>query len=356
MVLSGAVQDGWLESCAVCTAVDADETALDLLPVIRDIYRFREGDALTKREICFTLELMGGKAKAWLPTLVRALREEREQSVRGAVIKSLAAMEDSRAVPALLHVLRNDKDDGLRKSAAIALARFPSDTQTIVPALIGYLGASDAVSSGAIEGLRRIGKPTVPALGRALSLGETRARIGAAQALWGMGPAAADAAPELAAALRAPNSELRLYAAWALESIGEPAALAVPALTRTLRDRRSKVRVAAAGALRAIDPDNNLALPVLVEALRDPDPVVRVKAAQQLWWMEERAAPAVKPLIATLRDEDATVRWQAVHALGAIGPATKEVRPALRQLQARESDQEVLHELGRVLRTSKFRE
>ena len=135
----------------------------------------------------------------------------------------------------------------------------------------------------------------------------------AAQALGGIGPAAADAVPALADALKDRDvDDVPRSAAVALRKIG-PAA--VPVLADALKDQDAGVRRSATGALGGIGPAAAAAVPVLADALKDQAADVRWSAAVALGKIGPAAAAA---LIDALKDQAADVRELAAEALGEI--------------------------------------
>ncbi|MHC4201263.1 MAG: HEAT repeat domain-containing protein [Planctomycetota bacterium] len=254
--------------------------------------------------------------------------DKKEREAAGAALKRMGRP----AVPALVEALR-DKNSSLRGEAAQVLGWIGADAKEAVPALARALKDVDYVS------------------------------VLAAGALCKIGPAAKDAVPSLIKALEDEYEELRTSAACALSAVGAPAAeKAVPVLIRRLRDDCPSVREAAAGALGTIGRGQEETVPALVKALRDDDRRVRYVAA---WWLGEigEAAKAVAPALVRALKEARAVRWLLIHqdnpdwgekyghesivcknciiALGKIGPASKEVLPALvRTFELEEADWE----------------
>ena len=133
--------------------------------------------------------------------------------------------EAKAAVPDLVNALKNDKDAFVRSSAASALGRLGTEAKAAVPDLVNSLKDKD---------------------------GDVRSR--AAGALGNIGTEAKAAVPDLVNALK--NDErasVRGSAADALGSIGTEAKAAVPDLVNSLKDdENASVRGSAAYALRRI--------------------------------------------------------------------------------------------------------
>ena len=140
-----------------------------------------------------------------------------------------------------------------------------------VPVLAEMLGSDlSRVRSVAAQGLAEVAAHAVPVvaeIGRVLKDNNLNARYYAAQALKGMGPAAAPAVPALIGALdthpsREPDLEgppryykdARWVAADALAAIGPAAKAALPKLREAAaKDEAQEVRAAAAEAIKSIE-------------------------------------------------------------------------------------------------------
>ena len=95
---------------------------------------------------------------AVLPALLKALAEDPRQMVRQWVVDVLAKMKAQEAVPALLKALKEDEFDGVRSTAAGALAVIGGNPEEIVPALAKALkeDESDRVTRTADMWLKKI--------------------------------------------------------------------------------------------------------------------------------------------------------------------------------------------------------
>ena len=92
------------------------------------------------------------------------------------------------------------------------------------------------VAETAVDSLARIGKPSLPALVRALRHRDPAMRLQAARALARMGSDAADAVPDLVDALADRDEQVRKQVVRALGQIGPAAEEAIPALVGQMRD------------------------------------------------------------------------------------------------------------------------
>ena len=213
-----------------------------------------------------------------------------------------------------------------------------------------------------LEALGSAGRPSVPALARALGDRREPVRREAARALGEVAPedhaAAADAlfaalgdkretvraraarslsqlrltpgsVPPLTAALRSPDPYVSSFAAWTLGGMGAAAAGAVPDLVEALEREEGFGRGGAAAALAKMGPAAEAAVPALVAALASPDGDRRWKAARTLGRIGPPARSAIPALARALGDDHEYVRAQAARALGRIGASGREAVDAL---------------------------
>ncbi|MCJ7750450.1 MAG: HEAT repeat domain-containing protein [Armatimonadetes bacterium] len=228
-------------------------------------------------------------------------------SEKGAAIKALGLIGDSRAVLAIIPFLQ-DKDN--REGAVTALGQM-GDFRAVEPILATMLETEKRYRNAAILALRRIGEPAFPALVRELRSDQVLLRQAAAEALVGSDSAGVNGA--LIVALKDYDDEVRASAALALgwkENVG-----AVPALIGSLSDSSWRVVDSAVSALGEIGLG---ATDTLLAALRSPESslTVRYQVSRALSAMGRDAVPR---LTAALSDGSPSVQmWSAV-ALGEIG-------------------------------------
>jgi HEAT repeat protein len=183
---------------------------------------------------------MGPLAVAAVPEFLDSLLMTREASEQATAEQALKAMGAATVVPAVVDVLRNDKEGWKRNVAVDALGRLGPAASGAVPALIDTFRYGGALAANAAEVLSRIGAPAVPALTAALKCD----RLAPAPPI--SGPWRESLYPE--------TEYVRIYAANALSRVGGPAkAAAIPALREALSDASPRVRDAAAYALRLLE-------------------------------------------------------------------------------------------------------
>ncbi|MDX1661077.1 MAG: HEAT repeat domain-containing protein [Gemmatimonadota bacterium] len=270
--------------------------------------------------------------------LLRALRDDPDADVRRVAAWALGEIESGRAVSGLVRAVREDAHWEVRKMAAWALGEIESP-EGVVGLRAAIADDHAEVRETAVWALGEIEDPAaVPALIDALRGGEPEIRRKAA---WALGeiesPSAVDA---LVAALGDGDTEVRRQAAWALGEIEDPRAVA--GLTGALDDSDRKTRLMAVWALGEMDLQS--APRALIEAAGDGDAEVREKVAWALGEIEDPAAvPALRRL---LDDSNAKVRKYAIWALTEIeAPASYE---ALVEL-LRDEDPEVRKAAARAL-------
>jgi hypothetical protein len=137
------------------------------------------------------------------------------------------------------------------------------------------------------------------------------------------------AAPLLAVLIRHRDRQVRTTAAEFLGWIGPPAETALPRLIEAVGDRSPEVRTAAATALRRF-PTSPETAKVLVAATEDRWWPVKIAAAHTLAAHGVERERALGVLRTAFRED----RWSpcdVAEALGALGPAARELAPAIRK-------------------------
>ena len=250
-------------------------------------------------------------------------------------LEQLGKLGDERAVQAIA-VRRSDPETEVSIAAIKALEQIGG--QAAIQALVEALVEEDRFfydeyepgihsSDYAQHALRRIGKPAIPELIKALYNDDwigSSVRCGRWRAAWTLGQLGdPDAVPGLTKALGEVGDDVRASVASALGRIGDAAA--VPYLIERLRDDPMfKVRQWSLFALGRI-ADASAVPGLITSGLTDPDPRIRrgsIIALEEIG--DETAVPAV---VKMLEDENDQVRSRAVHALEGFG--TEEALTAL---------------------------
>jgi HEAT repeat protein len=118
-------------------------------------------------------------------------------------------------------------------------------------------------------------------------------------------------------------------AAVALQAFGPDAVSAVPKLVEMLDDRSPGFRKLVYETLRELGPAAKAAVPDLIELLKEK----RERNTQYAIWLLEKIGPDAKDAVPELTKflDTTDYREDAVDALCAIGPASKEALPAIRR-------------------------
>lgn len=221
---------------------------------------------------------------------------------------------------------------------------------------------TDCRRSEAIDTLREQGERVVPHLIVLLSHPSPRVRSSAAEAVGWIGEEAFSAVSHVARALDDKVIEVRRAAARSLRRVGAKAQVAVPQLIEALEDSDKLVVINAAAALAQMKIRRVDAIMILVKHLSNPDDEVQRRAAEALGHVgksatakllaamenddqttrsmaalvlsridpkDVRAVPGLIGIVSSREGYRLLVRYEAAYALGEIGPAAKEVVPAL---------------------------
>lgn len=245
-------------------------------------------------------------------------------AVREKAVRKLAGIPGQEALEALVRALE-DRDDGVRRSAVVAVAG--REDEQAVPALAAACGSWLAVHPDretlrtAVDALVQAGDPrTVEWAGaamiarprsRPLGPGDERLALELLRS-FGAGRAADGLAEHAVGELASERPEVRERAGTVLGWLG-PASY--DPLLRGLDDDRlapeCALLLARVGDARAVTP--------LARLLTRTDPEVRVAATVALG--ELRTLGAVNALMGAVNDSDPMVRRAALEALERLGPA-----------------------------------
>ncbi len=182
----------------------------------------RSEDSRLRGVAAVELGKIGSEAKAALPALIEALKDE-DQIVRRSATKALPNIGPA-AVMALIEAL-NSEEQNVRALAADGLRDLGPEAIVAVPTLIEALKEENKWVHGfAAAALGEIGPEAVPALIEALNSKFLRVRAGAAEALGYIGAEAKAVVPALIEALKDEMIIVSAGAVEALININTPAA------------------------------------------------------------------------------------------------------------------------------------
>ena len=233
-------------------------------------------------------QVLGEVGQPATALLIEAIAHNPNVTIRRAVAKTMALIEDPDSVPALLHAFLTDEDTVVHGSSVGALARIGS---VAVPALLKIVAdpnSPETTKGHASWALAFIGNEAAEHLYPALKSDSIDVRCAVVSAIAHVAQEKGDtqACQVLVDALTDPAALIRNEAAAALSQINYPPAL--PHLILTTTDSDGEVRKAAVSSLGRVG--NESAIAPLQAAMNDELEVVRVLAKLALRQLENRLA------------------------------------------------------------------
>lgn len=271
-----------------------------------------------------------------IPVLITASANE-DRFVRMEAIDALDAFGHAAkaAVPALVKAVKNDSENGC--FAAHTLGAVDAEGISL-PVLIGALDAPNPqMRRFASFGLGRMG-PLASAAEQALHEGLTDndpgARIAAAAAYWSVTGRAEEPVQVLRSVLRSSGSwAVQMWAADALAELGSAAKAAVRDLIPCLESETRYALTSSATALGRMGPCAATAVPALTGRLMESDDhYTRVCIARALWRISawEKSLSVFEDALRNSRDSMAVSA--AAEAVGEMGAQARGLAPLLRPL------------------------
>jgi HEAT repeat protein len=328
---------------------------------------------------------MGAKAKAAVPALAKALKDE-EAAVRAQAVSALADIGDlsEEVLDALAHCL-TDEDASVRRAMILSFRDLPIDRSAKRKLIVHVLKDSDpAVAGLAVHSLAEIaeekGEEALESLAEALKDDEA--------CYWGcliaseMGPAAKPVLPGLIELLGHQEPDVRLEALMAIAATQDASRATIAALLKALEDKQAGVQYAAifalgnmgdkaapaasaiksrlkfddpfvqaisAWALVKIEGESAMeqALPVLIASLKSDDERARLAAARSLLELKPDPAVVGPELVKALKDKNPQVVGNVIDALATLGaPMVEKAIPALKDKELRSQAAVLLGRLG----------
>ncbi|OGR76715.1 MAG: hypothetical protein A2X32_05355 [Elusimicrobia bacterium GWC2_64_44] len=239
--------------------------------------RLLSGDARTRAEAGVDAAAASDAKKAELAAHLKNILADKKAAGRP---QAAAALEDlgppAAAAELELIAALEDPDPEISESAERTLGKLWETSNTLAAAMAG---AGPDLRGRLARILAAQGEAGAAALGKNFERGNRDLALKSAEALAGMGPAAARAVPALARAASSSDPEVKTAAAAALGAIGAPAGRW---LADALRAPGARSRAGAAAVLAAIPEPPGEAFEALGAALEDPDAQVRADAARAL--------------------------------------------------------------------------
>jgi HEAT repeat protein len=306
-------------------------------------------------------------APALVPRLGQILEgsSPADREVRGAAADALVKMGPrAQAATAALHRALSDKDDYVRRMAAVALAGLEGRIWPVIRQLKEPRAHDEALWT-----LRKLGRSAVPSLTEALRSSDSDLRANAAVALGQIGPDAAPAVPELRRLARG-DDDARASAISALGQIGVFSPdLVSDLLAQMRREDCMKHSDATLGNLLCEEcptpsqgslvclfaPDaveslartaaGNEVVPLLVAARSDRDLFVAAAAVRGLG--AAGGVEALDALISALADPRPEIREVVVMVLGAKGETARRAVDAVTALFSDPGQPQEVHRAAR---------
>ncbi len=289
----------------------ADDPAAVRLATLPLLERLDDADRLVRLAAVRTLGAL--RDPRAIPALVR-LTAEQTIELRAAAVDALGSPEMGvgAALTTLVGLSRHRPADELARHAALALGQIA--TPAAVAALVAALRVPP-VSEEAKQGLLHAGRAAVEALAREVARGTPSSAALAAALLGELGDRRATEALTRAIAAPESNAVVVRVALAALARLKDPAAVA--ALARAAEAPEADVRLQAFAALEVLADPRSAA--VLEGGLADRDPRIRAGAARLAG--ELAAREVASTLAERLGDDDSAVRAAAARALALTGGA-----------------------------------
>jgi bilin biosynthesis protein len=233
-------------------------------------------------------QVLGEVGQPATALLIEAIAHHPNVTIRRAVAKTMALIEDPDSVPALLQAFLTDEDTVVHGSSVGALARIGS---VAVPALLKIVAdpnSPETTKGHASWALAFIGNEAAEHLYPALKSDSIDVRCAVMSAIAHVAQEKGDtqACQVLVDALTDPAALIRNEAAAALSQISYPPA--IPHLILATKDSDGEVRKAAVSSLGRVG--NESAIEPLQAAMNDELEVVRVLAKLALRQLENRLA------------------------------------------------------------------
>ena len=336
----------------------------EVIPTI--VKHLKDRDWKMREAAACALAEIGPAAAEALPALLEALKtpDDGSHGWIGNAIWKIRPLK-AEAVPELIDIFtgreRDDRWEAVWALSRLGAAAKPAEPKLIIAVREDWDPNVRWAAAAALRSLRPVSNEALTALVRAAEDREIRVRIAAVDALaWEALHGREEAAPAIRQALADVRREIRLAAipckrGGGMFSTGFPPPI-VAEYVPLLKDKDDEIREAAVQTIasfygvwsRPIEPPPLPALTAIVPDLirmlkEDPDRLVRYYAARILGGL----GPEVKEvkeiaaaLIEALEVKDDSIPYGAVRALGALGPVTPEVVPAL--VKASTSEEQVM--------------
>ena len=193
-------------------------------PAIPQLVSMLNASAEDERNRATVARFLGRLKIEWqqvLPALIKSVKQDPADAVRKASLFGVSRIAlPKEAVAVYRHVLSQDKELSVRRTAAVQLGRLGQEAAAACTELGAAMAEEDdQLSDTAAAALTRIGAKAVPELIRQVSSSVPRARRLAIYSLGVLGPPAKPAIPTLKLCLKDENAEVRQLAEMALRNL-----------------------------------------------------------------------------------------------------------------------------------------
>jgi HEAT repeat protein len=255
---------------------------------------------------------MGRKVKKFIDDLANPSSDD---DTRHTAVWALGNLGDKRAVPGLIKVLENDKNENIRSIAAEALGKL-DDKQAIKPLI------------------------------KALKDPDWGVRVDAVYAFGRLKDFSKDAIPYIIESLRDEDETVRMTAARVLGDFKDMRA--VDPLCKTLGDKNQRVKTAAISSLGLLG-DSKAVEPLFDLFKEGSSDVIRASVVRSLG--EIKSDKSIQYVTEALTDKNIFVRMIAVATLGKIGD--KQTLETLEKMSKTEEDSDMKDALKKSIENIK---
>jgi HEAT repeat protein len=297
------------------------------------------------------LESIGPPAKEAIPALLRAMDGGDQPTWERHAPDALASI-GAPAIPPLIKAIKEDKSATVRAGAAHALGTLANENPDCMEALIGALKDEDPLvrrhAAWGLQAIRPAPKEVVGALVEAMEDKDEKVRDEAAGWLgiqadkrpWGGKADVAPFVPQLLKAIESGKGKTSAYALRALGTVGPKDPKVLPVLVERLKDSDDLMAQEAVEGLLQFGPEAHPAAAALAEFLKTKGPpdkttggTAQERVCQVLAIIGPKAAkdalPVLTEMVRDKKSQDLRFRGELALALGAMGPAAKDMVPLL---------------------------
>jgi HEAT repeat protein len=295
-----------------------------IIPLIALVEKRTADKTLAKdcQQILQTLGLPG------IPIILSKIKNTQPEVGR-LLLESLVNMGKP-AIPEAIHIFRLDQSRELKEVLQEMLKRLgPSAIPDILPLVSEPAPIVQSLAEELIKEWSAQALPYIMDIFQNSKDDETKKSL--LRILATIGPEASKVLPTIKPLL-APNNPLQYSALYAVRAMGEACKEVIPELQAAFQSKDSAIRSEAAYALANVGVAGKNMLPLFLERLGNEEAVVKIALCKAIGSLGTLAKNAVPKLVAILEDEysDEAMIRAAAEALGNIGAVAKDaINPLL---------------------------